>query len=299
MALTVTVLMAAAHNFRRSLPAEAQDIFKHIAYQDALSRDEDPNDANDGKAGLEGLYDRCDLGAEVSEEIFSALEVDVQDLEGLGSIDRKIFQQVLKRLDNTKPGSDRSHSLESCHYGNRLNVAIAQQSLRRNETILLDLLALIAFMSGDLEPSELHPDFAPRKLYNEIIELLKQTSLRLWLASHTRMEPSPDGTPAMIEATLLESFFAGDWKRIVGTEHACGCHTLEQRLGLRCRPQERLDWCYHPYLFDAAAKRAVPLGRRLCQIHAGHTMVYLSASTTRCSTRRIRHGRRQIPRSCE
>jgi hypothetical protein len=218
MALPMTVLMAAAHNFRRSLPAETQDIFKHIAYQDALSRDEDPNDANDGKAGLEGLYDRCDLGAEVSEEIFSALEVDVQDLEGLGSIDRKIFQQILRRLDNTRPGSDQSHNLESCHYGNRLNVAIAQQSLRRNETILLDLLALIAFMLGDLEPSELHPDFAPRKLYNEIIELLKQTSLRLWLATHTRMEPSPDGTPAMIEATLLESFFAGDWKRIAGTE---------------------------------------------------------------------------------
>lgn len=217
MATSVTVLIAAAHNFRRSLPAEAQDIFTHTAYQDALSRDDD-DPTNDEKAGLEGLYERCDLGAEVSEEIFSALEADVLELEGLGSIDRKIFQQVLRRLDNTKSGPDQVQNLESCRYGDRFNVAVAQQSLWRNETILLDLLALIAFMSGDLEPSELHPDFAPRKLYNEIIELLKQTSLRLWLTSHTRMEPSLDGTPAMAEATLLESFFAGDWKRSAGTE---------------------------------------------------------------------------------
>lgn len=218
MALPVTALIAAARKFRRSLPAETQDIFKHTAYQDAVSNDNDPNDINDGKAGLDGLYDRCDLGAEVSEEIFSALEVDVQDLEGLGSIYRKIFQQVLRRLDNTKPESEQTPNLESCIYGNRLNVAVAQQSLRRNETILLDLLALIAFMSGDLEPSELHPDFAPRKLYNEIMELLKQNSLRLWLASHTRMEPPVDGAHAMVEASLLESFFAGDWKRSASSD---------------------------------------------------------------------------------
>ena len=212
MAHSVTVLMAAARNFRRSLPAEARNTFTHIAYQDALCRDIDDT------AGLDGLYERCDLGAEVSEEIFSALETDVQDLEGLGSIDRKIFQQVIRRLDNTRAGSEQIQSLESCRYGDRLNVAVAQQSLQRNEAILLDLLALIAFMSGDLEPSELHLDFSPRKLYYEIMELLKQTSLRLFLASHTRMEPSLDGTTSKIEATLLESFFAGDWKRNSGAE---------------------------------------------------------------------------------
>ncbi|KAM0702986.1 hypothetical protein Q7P35_010418 [Cladosporium inversicolor] len=212
MAHSVAILITAGRNFRRSLPADARDTFTHIAYQDALCQD------FDDRAGLDGLYDRCDLGAEVSEEIFSALELDVQDLEGLGSIDRKIFQQVLRRLDNTKTGSEQVQTLESCRYGDRLNVAVAQQSLQRNETILLDLLALIAFMSGDLEPSELHLDFAPRKVYQEIMELLKQTSLRLFLASHTRMEPSLDGTTSKIEATLLESFFAGDWKRNSGAE---------------------------------------------------------------------------------
>jgi hypothetical protein len=215
MAQPTAYLMAAAHNFRRSLPADTQDIFKQIAYQDALWRT-DPNDRNsseDDRAGLQGLYERCDLGNEVSEEIFGALEADVHALEGLGSIDRKIFQSVLLRLDNTRPSPEKVQNLELCRYGERLNVTVAQQSLRRNEIILLDLLALISFMSVDLEPSELHPDFAPRKLYNEIIELLKQTRLRLWLARHTRMEPSQDGSPAMIEATLLESFFAGDWKR--------------------------------------------------------------------------------------
>lgn len=212
MGQSVTLLIAAAHNFRRALPTDVQDVFRHNAYLDALSNGDSET------AGLDGLYERCELRAEVTDEIFGALELDTKDLEGLGSIERKHFQQALRRLDNTKPSSDHNQNLESCRYGDRLNVAVAQQSLRRNETVLLDLLALIAFMSGDLEPSELHPDFAPRKLYTEIMELLKQTSLRLWLASHTRMEPSLDGTSVSGEATLLESFFAGDWKRNAGTE---------------------------------------------------------------------------------
>lgn len=212
MAISVTVLMAAAHNFRRSLSPEAQDIIKHLADQEALSVDDE--DA----VGLQGVYDRSDLGAEVSEEIFGALETDVTDLDGLGSIDRKLFQQVLRRLDDTKPSSGHRHNLEPCRYGDRFNVAVAQQSLRRSKTILLDILALVAFMAGDLEPSELHPDFAPRKLYTEIIKLLRQNALRLWLVNHTRMEPSQDSASDAAEATLLESFFSGDWKRNAGTE---------------------------------------------------------------------------------
>jgi hypothetical protein len=209
-ALSVTILIDAAHEFRRSLSAEAQDIVKSLAYEDALSIDDD----DDGDAAkLEALYVKADLGADVSEEVFSALEANVADLDGLGSIDRKIFQQVLRRLDDTKPVSTHRHNLESCRYGDKFNVAVAQQSFRHNETILLDLLALVAFMTGDLEHNELHPDFSPRKLYTEIIKLLKQTALRLWLANHTRMEPSQDGSPDVIELTLLESFFAGDFKR--------------------------------------------------------------------------------------
>ena len=208
----VAILISAAHDFRRSLSAEAQDILKRLSHEDALCVDDD--DA----VGFEGLYERADLGAEVSEEVFSALEANVADLDGLGSIDRKIFQQVLRRLDDTKPVSTHRHNLESCRYGDRFNVAVAQQSFRQNETILLDLLALVSFMAGDLEPTELHPDFSPRKLYTEIIKLLKQTALRLWLANHTRMEPSQDGSPDVVELTLLESFFAGDWKRNAVTD---------------------------------------------------------------------------------
>lgn len=206
-ALPVTVLIDAAHEFRKSLSAEAQDIFKRIAYQDALADDDDV------VADLQGLYERADLNTEVSEEIFSALELNVTELQGLGSIDRQVFQQVFRRLDNTKSGTSNKPTLDSCVFGDRFNVAVAQQSLRQNETILLDLLALVAFMAGDLEPSELHPDFAPRKLYAEIMKLLKQTSLRLWLASHTRMEPPQSSGADAVEVTLLESFFAGDWKR--------------------------------------------------------------------------------------
>jgi hypothetical protein len=211
-AVHVAILIDAAHEFRRSLSAETQDIVRRIAHEDALCVDDE--DA----AGHQGLYERADLGAEVSEEVFSALEANVVELEGLGSIDRKIFQQVLRRLDDTKPVSTHRHNLESCRYGDRFNVAVAQQSFRQNETILLDLLALVSFMAGDLELSELHPDFTPKKLYTEIIKLLKQTALRLWLANHTRMEPSQDGASGVIELTLLESFFAGDWKRNAVTD---------------------------------------------------------------------------------
>jgi hypothetical protein len=209
---SVTILIAAAHEFRRSLSAEAQDIVKRIAHEDALCADDDE------VVGHKELYERADLGADVSEEVFSALEADVANLNGLGSIDRKLFQQVLRRLDDTKPVSTHRHNLESCRYGDRFNVAVAQQSFRQNETILLDLLALVAFMAGDLELSELHPDFAPRKLYTEIVKLLKQTALRLWLANHTRMEPSQEGASDLIELTLLESFFAGDFKRNAVTD---------------------------------------------------------------------------------
>lgn len=205
--LYLTKLMHAAHQLRLSLPHDAQEVFRQAALQEALADDEEKS-----PDGLMALYGSIDLGAEITEEAFASLEKNVLHLEGLGNVDGALFIALMDRLDDTPASTGRDMHKELCRYGDKMSVAVAQQSLQRSETLLLDVLVLVAFMLGDLDNNELHPAFNSQEIYEEAMIRLKQTALRLWLASSARLEPVSGKDGDLITTTILGSFFGGrDW----------------------------------------------------------------------------------------
>lgn len=210
----MTKLMHAAHELRLSLHADVQDLFRQKALQAAMSgEDENPVD------GLLELHDSVGLNTEVSGDAYASLEANVEDLEGLGNVDGALFIGLMNRLDDTFASNGKDMRKELCRYGDKLSVAVAQESLQRSETVLLDVLVLTAFMLGGLVTDDLHPEFNPQSIYNEAMVRLRQTALRHWLASTARLEPVSGKDGDLITTTILGSFFGGrDWTS--NTEYA-------------------------------------------------------------------------------
>lgn len=221
-------LIAAAATFRSSLSREFQEGFHSASSADSLKVDSEiPDDHADDtyNVRLQALYERTEIAQEVSDDEFNKLTDSMQDLGGLGELGNDLFLDALERLGATSRGVDDEQALT--RYGDRTTIRGAQEALQRGHGVLLDLLALVVFMAGDLEPEELSPDFKPSELYMQIMRKLKEYQVLIWLATNVREEPrkhrrqSNEGAldasqdskaPVEPTLTLFESIFIGDWQ---------------------------------------------------------------------------------------
>ncbi|KAF2717724.1 hypothetical protein K431DRAFT_288338 [Polychaeton citri CBS 116435] len=257
--------LATAKVFRRGLSASWQEEFRRAATSEALTSQQV---ATSSPKRVENLYSLTRLGDEITEDDFAALESDAQTFGGLGALDSNAILAVVEIIgsDANARGTDRGMELNK--YGDKFVTAVAQETLQRNQDILLDLLALTVFMACDLEPDELSRSFKAPLVFDGIMSRLRQHELLLWLAEHVRNEPqkgkqtveasaSPvsgslargaevpqvDGQKqvSLISMTLLESIFIGDF-----TSHASGVdNSMPQLL-----TQWALRWTYGPDLTD-------------------------------------------------
>ncbi|THY10375.1 hypothetical protein D6D01_09295 [Aureobasidium pullulans] len=219
-------LLAGARLFRRGLSSDFQALFVTASAADALrigSDDTTPNGTQDKHLeDLRQLYDICALHIEVSDDDFNQLTDSMQDLGGLGELDNELFYSAIERLTQAQHGADGDQALT--RYGDKATIRGAQDTLSLTRDIVLDLLALVVFMAGDLETEELSPAFRPSELYEQLIVKLKEHNVLLWLASNVREEPTKkakdtvDSTVSKSNKsqyhptlTVLESIFIGDW----------------------------------------------------------------------------------------
>jgi WD40 repeat protein len=222
-------LLAGARSFRRGLSDEFQTLFQSASAADALRIGIDESTPNGTQEkhlqDVRQLYDICALHVEVSDEDFNQLTDSMQDLGGLGDLDNDLFYAAIDRLVQNERGSDGDQTLT--RYGDKATIRGAQDTLSMTRDIILDLLALVVFMAGDLETEELSPDFRPSELYQQLVTKLKEHNVLLWLASNVREEPTKKAkdildspvtksNKSMYHPTLtvLESIFIGDWQSL-------------------------------------------------------------------------------------
>lgn len=219
-------LLAGAREFRRGLSSYFQSAFEQASTASALQLDSNaaPNGiADKHNEDLQQLYDACALGSEVTDDDFNTLTESMQSLGGLGELDNATFYAAMERLSEAEHGVEREDALT--RYGDKMTIRGAQETLQCTQEIILDLLALVVFMAGDLEPDELHPEFDASELYEQLMSKLKEHKVLLWLASNVRQEPSrrtkvveevPGSPKRMVQPalTVFESIFIGDWQSL-------------------------------------------------------------------------------------
>ncbi|KAG8625967.1 hypothetical protein KVT40_006368 [Elsinoe batatas] len=226
LSLSAARLFAAARSFRHSLTTYFNRSFSHLASTFAL-RDADTDFSQRSRRTaanpLDQLFVQCDFGGEVQDEEFNSLTESVRDLGGLGELENDVFEYLLDRLTELPRGQNADHAL--ARYGDKATTKAAQETLVRGRETLLDLLALVVFMSQDLESDELAKNFKPWSLYSSIVAKLRQHDVLLWMASNIRQEPmkarrssdtdtlrSSQTSPPQPSMTVLESIFIGDWQ---------------------------------------------------------------------------------------
>jgi len=225
--VAVARLLIGARSFRRGLSSFFQASLDQASTVHAmkLKYDSNPNgviesiETRDQK--VQELYDACALGSEVSDDDFNKLTDSMQDLGGLGELNNDLFHATIERLGEPERGAEADQALT--RYGDTTTIRGAQETLQLTHEIILDLLALVIFMAGDLEPEELSPEFNAFEIYDLLLTKLKEHKVLLWLASNVRQEPTkrrkdvidPLSTtkqstsqPAL---TIFESIFIGDW----------------------------------------------------------------------------------------
>ncbi|GAB7348628.1 hypothetical protein MBLNU459_g7002t1 [Dothideomycetes sp. NU459] len=222
----VARLLAGARTFRRGLSAYFRSSFDVASAANAarVGIDGSPNGVtNKHDQHVQELYDICGFHSEVSDDDFNKLTDSMQDLGGLGELDNDLFLAALDRLTETERGVDDEQALT--RYGDKTTIRGAQETLILTYEIIMDLLALVVFMAGDLESDELSEHFDASELYEQLMTKLREHQVLLWLASNVRQErtkrtklvaDSIDSSKIPVQPTLtvFESIFIGDWQSL-------------------------------------------------------------------------------------
>lgn len=215
-----SAFVSMARDFAGRLSPDFRLRFSETAISQSLTQEVSDGTTNGKKA--QNLYEQCNMGEEVMDDDFQALQAAADEtLHGLGSISADFLIGILE-LFCTKPERRTKVNKSLSPFGDKFTVAVAQETLEMERQTLLSVAMLVVFMHGDLEREELDGDFLDRidEVYDGIAFRLKINALLLWLASHDIPEASTaranlplDGPPlAQNETlTLLERIAIGDW----------------------------------------------------------------------------------------
>ncbi|KAK5134946.1 hypothetical protein LTR08_005897 [Meristemomyces frigidus] len=207
-------LLLAARELRRSLSSAMQEQMRLGAAADAMVPEDD---VLAGRA--QAMFDRCGLDAEVTNDDYDMLIAGVASLGGLSNVQDDSILGLLEWIEGEGHVSGRHGGLLITRYGASVTIAVARETLKHAQAVLLDVLTLVVFMAGGLDLEELDPNFNADELYAAILLRLKRFELLLWMVDnareHTEKTPTaratePD-TEITAEITLLEDVFIGDW----------------------------------------------------------------------------------------
>ncbi|GAB7365531.1 hypothetical protein MBLNU230_g6604t1 [Neophaeotheca triangularis] len=230
--VTAALLFSTAKGFRGSLSADFQTNFRNAAMIESLQDRQNPEEL---AQTLDRMYQGHAFASEVTNEEFDALMEAAEAFEGLGTLTSDTFMAALNILIDTSParGADGGKILD--RFGDKFTLAVAQETLQRTHTVLLDLLALVIFMNGDLESDELDEAFRATDVFDAIMQELKNNQLSLWLVSNvvegpcsrksaraaTRQSMQDAAQEEAVTLTVAETVFMGDWSsRTDGNGHS-------------------------------------------------------------------------------
>ncbi|KAI7483876.1 hypothetical protein KC351_g4862 [Hortaea werneckii] len=208
-------LLAAARDLRRSLTGPVQEKIRETAATAALEI-ADPSETGVSEPGrASSIFDICNLDSEVTDEDFEALSLGVESLGGLGSLQDFSILGILEWIDTEGNFAGHDSGAQLTPFGPTVLTAGVEETLRRSESILLELITLVVFMAGGLEAEELDPEFNADQMYDACVDRLRRVDLLLWLVGHKRERTIRVGNAEVTsEVTLFEDVFVGDWRAL-------------------------------------------------------------------------------------
>ncbi|KAK1091877.1 hypothetical protein LTR48_005426, partial [Friedmanniomyces endolithicus] len=223
--VALTQLLMAARELRSTLSSAASEKLQ-VAARPIACRSQRPEGAENRALAL---FEESRMENEITDDAFDALGESLMAFGGIVGLNDEIFGSLLKWLDDHTTLAKLNDRLALGRYGVLFTVEVAREMLMQAESILFDILALIAFMVGDLEEGDLDDDFHADVVYKAAATRLKRTQLLLWLAGHQREKTTKiDVARKAIEKevditgsiTLLEDIFIGDWEAAMSEQDA-------------------------------------------------------------------------------
>ena len=211
-------LLATAKQFSDGLSPNFTEKFRNYVALEATGYATGDGD----KQRMQALYETHNFSAEVMDDDFQALEASAENLGGLGNLREDIFLGVLEGIEKDLKPEARDQGKLLSRYGDKLTIAVAQETLERDRGALMDLLTLVVFMYGDLDQVDLHPEFVGGigQIYDALMLRIKHNEMLSWLARYEVAEPPrqhrSSRSPQMlgsevVSVTLFERIFIGDW----------------------------------------------------------------------------------------
>ncbi|KAK3634876.1 hypothetical protein LTR56_015001 [Elasticomyces elasticus] len=213
-------VLVSARELRGTLSAPADQKLQDVARSSALKAQH----YGPTERGALTLFEESGMENEITDDAFDALAVGLEPLGGVGGLTDETFTSLLAWLDDHTKLAVSGTGQVLARFGVLLTVDVAREMLMQAEAMLFDLLALVAFLVGDLEEGELDRDFHADRVHEAVASRLNRTELLLWLAGHRREKTVKINSAQRVEreevdivesVTLLEDIFIGDWEPCV------------------------------------------------------------------------------------
>ncbi|KAL5045771.1 hypothetical protein BDW71DRAFT_183334 [Aspergillus fruticulosus] len=242
-------LMTVASDFRKRFSADLD-----AACQSAIEAEIFAEPSSSVQDRMDTFRDRCDFAEQISNQIYDDLISEMNEQLNIYMLSSDIFFKILGTIPLGFPGKD--SDLSPTHFGVKVTVNGVQETIQFTRRILIDLLVLVVFIDGEVE-QEKGSTFDAVELFVELVTLLREYEMMLWLSSNMRKEtdkfskaedssiPSfsltklPSSDKGGRVATVLEDLFATDIKprRAIG---------LPQSYTLTLGIQDVLSWVSRP-----------------------------------------------------
>ena len=184
-------------------------------------------------ARLNDLYERVSFGEAINNETYNKLEQDLVELGGLGGLNTELFYAIFEILPQHVEKSQ--SALRTTLFASDLISAGLRDTFGARCQMMLDLLALVVFVEGEMSQEEDEPiDFSGGELFARLLTLIKEYDRDLWLVSQTRQTPLEilGPQPAPNATRSLEPISSDDARTVT---------ILEDAVAKAIRPQPFVD----------------------------------------------------------
>ncbi|KAL4741422.1 nucleoporin Nup120/160-domain-containing protein, partial [Aspergillus similis] len=243
-------LMTVASDFRKRFSADLD-----AACQSAIEAEIFAEPSSSVQDRMEAFRDRCDFSEQISNQIYNDLISEMNEKLNIYMLSSDIFFKILGTIPLGFPGKD--SDLLPTHFGVKVTVNGVQETIQFTRQVLIDLLVLIVFIDAEVEQDK-GSTFDAVELFVELVTLLREYEMMLWLSSNMRKEtdkfskavedlsnpsfsltPLPSNDKGARITTILEDLFATDIK----PRQAIG---LPQSYILTLGIQDVLSWVSRP-----------------------------------------------------
>ncbi|KAL4782983.1 nucleoporin Nup120/160-domain-containing protein [Aspergillus varians] len=193
-------LMVVASDFRKKFSPDLD-----AACQGAIDTEIFAEPSSSVQDRMDTFRDRCDFSEQISNQIYDDLITEMNEQLNIYMLSSEIFYKILETIPLGFPGKD--SDLLPTHFGVKTTVNGVQDTILFTRQMLVDLLVLVVFVDGEVQQED-GSTFDAAGLFVELVTLLREYEMILWLSSNTRQ--SPDRSATTTEDASLPSFSITD-----------------------------------------------------------------------------------------